>query len=73
MVVARQDAVDRARELALVGAPGAAEEVGVAEVLVLQVGQQLALVEAQVDGVQPGVQQRARVVGAEVGADRAAR
>ena len=67
-----QDAVDRARELALVGAPCAAEEVGVAEVLVLKERQQLALTEAQVDRLQPGVQQGARVVGAEVGADRAA-
>ena len=67
-----QDAVDRAGELALVRAAGAAEEVGVAEVLVLQQREQVALVEAQVDGLQPGVQQAARVVGAEVGADRAA-
>ena len=53
-----QDAVDRAGELALVRAPGAAEEVGVAEVLVLQEGEQVGLVEAQVDGLEPGVQQR---------------
>ena len=72
VVVALEDAVDRDRELALVRAPGAAEEVGVAEVLVLQVREQLALVEAQVDGLEPGVQQAAGVVGAEVGAHRAA-
>ena len=67
-----QDAVDRAGELALVRPTGAPEEVGVAEVLVLQQREQVALAEAQVDGLQPGVQQPSRVVGAEVGADRAA-
>jgi hypothetical protein len=55
-----------------VGAARAAEEVGVAEVLVLQQREQLALVETQLDRLEPGVQQRAGVVGAEVGADRAA-
>src|SRR5919198_463087 len=51
--------------------PSAAEEVGVAEVLVLQQREQLALAQLQLDGLEPGVQQRARVVGSEVGADRA--
>ncbi len=52
-------------------APGATEEVRVGEVVALQEGQQLVLVEAQVDRGHPGAQQGAGVLGAEAGAGRA--
>src|SRR5919197_6669333 len=66
------DRADRLGELALVRAARAAEEVGVADVVALQEGEQLALVERKADGVQPRAQEPARVLGPEVRADRAA-
>ena len=67
----REHAVHGGLQLALVVAAGAPEQIGVAEVLGLQEGEQLRSGDLEVDGGQPGAQQRARIFGAEVGADRA--
>ena len=66
------DPPDRAGELALVLAPGAAEQVGVAEVVLLQVREQFRRGEVEAERVEPGAQQRAGVLGLEVRSDRAA-
>ncbi len=58
----RERALDRGAQLALVRASGSAVEVGVAEALVLHVGDQAGLVEmVELDGVQPGAQQATRI------------
>ena len=67
----RGDLLDRLRELALMAAPGATEEVGVREVLVLEQRQQLGLGEVELDRGHPGAQQGARVLGDEAGVGRA--
>ncbi len=59
----------RLAQLALVHAAGAAGEVAVGEGLALQQGDRVAL---QADGVQPRADERARVGGGEVRADRSA-
>ena len=66
----RHHPVDRAGELALVDPPRAAEEVGVAELAVLQQRDQPLLVDPELHRLQPRPQQRDRVVGPEVGARR---
>ena len=66
----RHDPVDRAGELALVDPPRSAEEVGVAELAVLQQRDQPLLVDPELHRLQPRSQQRDRVVGPEVGARR---
>ena len=63
---------DRRLELALVAAAGAPVEVGVREAVGLQVGDQVAVRQVQLDRREPGAQQRAGVFGAEVGGRAAA-
>ena len=61
---------DRALQAALVVAARAALQIRVREAVGLQQRQQLGLAHPQVDRVQPGAQQRARVLRAEVAPDR---
>ena len=60
------DLVDRAGELALVDATGAAVEVGVTDFTVLEQRQQFALVDAEVHRNEPSAQECDRVVGPEI-------
>ncbi len=70
---AGDDVVNRAGQLALMGAAGAAEEVAVAERVVLHRGQEIrGLQVPQLDRIEPGAQQRAGVARLEIGAHRAA-
>ena len=62
---------DRAAQAPLMGATGAAVEVGVGEVLLLEVGEQLAPAQVQADRAEPGLEQRAGVVGPDIGGDLA--
>ena len=64
-----QELVDRAGQLALVHAAGAALEVGVAEVVGLEHGQEAGCVDVELHLGQPGVQQGQALRGAEAGAD----
>ena len=69
---ARSAQLDRGAQLALVQAARAPVQVGVAEALVLHVGDQAALVEVvELDRGQPRAQQAAGVLGGEVAADGA--
>jgi hypothetical protein len=61
---------DGLAQLALVHATRAPVEVGVAEVLALHVGDQIALVQVvELDRAQPRAQQAARVLGSQIAAD----
>ena len=64
----RHQLADRDRELALVAAARAALQPGVGEVVGLQVRDQVAVGQVELDRGQPGAQQRAGVLGAELGA-----
>ena len=66
-----EHAPDRCLQLALVAAPGAPEQLRVAEAVRLQERQQLAVGQVEVDRGEPGAQQRPRVVRAHVGRQRA--